>query len=84
MPVLDHPVHESVIQKDGVKYGCYNRTGLRRYVMGSYAYGPQRWGHTMSMKCRNYYLWESDPKCEGCTAEKDVDYANTMKGLSDG
>jgi hypothetical protein len=81
MPVLDHPIHESTRQGADARYGCYNRGPFKLAVVGSLSYGAQIWKHRMSTACRNFYLWDTDPKCAGCTAERDHDYADTMKEL---
>lgn len=74
MPVLEHEVHETVREKEGAVYGCWNRVGFR----GGY-YAPDRryYGiggfdtisvfveHCLSTDCR-YEMSEKDTKCNGC------------------
>ena len=78
MPVEDHEVHESVKISADKRYGCWGRIGMK---MGYYApdreYRPNGTflirltfiPHVMTTDCR-YDLWETDPRCTGCTAEK--------------
>ena len=77
-PVEDHDVHESVKIRADKPYGCWGRKG-----MGDGYYAPDRHyrgngtfsihlayiPHRNSTECR-YDLWETDPRCAGCTAEK--------------
>ena len=93
MPVEDHPVHERVKIDDSTPYGCHSREGFetgyfapdRRYKPdGTYYVVQTRIPHAMSKSCRNFYLWDTDPRCRGCTAKKDIDYALKMQGLSNG
>lgn len=51
-----------------------------------YAYGDLHYvavfiEHRMSTACRNFYLWDTDAACQGCTQPKDTAYAEEMKGL---
>lgn len=93
MGVLEHPVHDKVKQGADFKYGCHSaNTGPLR-PNGYYA--PQRvmrsYGdleyvavfieHRMSTACRNFYLWDADRACAGCTQPKDTAYAEEMRGL---
>lgn len=78
MPVKDHEVHEKVKISADKRYGCWGREGM---AAGYYA--PDREleenlefslqakfiPHVMTVACQ-YDLWESDPRCAGCTAEK--------------
>jgi len=74
MPVLEHETHEKVKQKEGFRYGCYNR--LRNGSMGYYV--PERditlsgvkyvatyVENTMSRDCR-FDMSLTDQACEGC------------------
>ncbi len=55
----------------------------RRYFPdGSFDVVSVRVPDTMSRKCRNLYLWDSDPKCAGCDQPRDVEYAERMKGMT--
>ena len=71
MAVLDHPVHDKVRQESGFKYGCHSDRTDKRFNIE----------HNMSMMCRSFYLWDTDPACAGCQQDKDRDYAEMMKGL---
>lgn len=77
-PVEEHPIHESVRISADKRYGCWGRDGM---AAGYYA--PDREleenlefslqakfiPHVMTVACQ-YDLWETDPRCAGCTAEK--------------
>lgn len=90
MPVLDHEVHEKVRISTDKPYGCHSRDGVSHgYYAPDRVYRPDGTfyiiqtfiPHVMSDKCRGFYLWDFDPRCQNCTTEKDVDYANTMRSL---
>jgi len=78
MPVEDYAVHEKVKIAHDKRYGCW---GHGKQSKGYYApdreYRPDGTfyirltfiPHVMTTDCR-YDLWESDPRCTGCTAEK--------------
>ena len=86
-------VHEKT--KDKEKYGCCNRSkfeagywaknGFRMEEHEGEVYGVQKWiwvPHEMSWNCRNYYLWETDPKCVGCNTPKDIAYQKRMESMT--
>lgn len=90
MPVEDHEVHEKVRISADEPYGCSGRSGFaagyyapdRRHKPDGTFYVIQVWiPHAMSTACRNFYLWDVDPRCAVCTSERDVEYAERMKGL---
>lgn len=90
MPVEEHEVHEKVRIAAGQPYGCHGRDGVSKgYYAPDRVYRPDGTfyiiqafiKHAMSDTCRAFYLWDTDPRCEGCTADKDINYANTMKDL---
>jgi hypothetical protein len=90
MPVEDHAVHEKVKISDSTPYGCHSREGVntgyfapdRRYKPDGTFYVIQiRIPHTMSKTCRSFYLWDTDPRCAGCTADKDFEYRDRMVAL---
>lgn len=90
MPVEDHEVHEKVKISANKPYGCYDRTKMAEgYYAPDRVYRPdgtfyviQTWiPNAMSKSCRNFYLWTTDLRCEGCLATKDFEYANKMQGL---
>lgn len=90
MPVEDHETHEKVKIAHDKPYGCWGRVKMdagyfapdRRYKPdGTYYQILTRIPHAMSTSCRSFYLWDTDPRCNGCTAERDEAYANTMRGL---
>lgn len=79
-PVSDHPVHELTKIDASKRYGCHNRTHYGEgYYAPNRAYRPdgtiyviqEYIRHAMSTACR-YDLSETDPRCEGCTSEKDI------------
>ena len=89
MPVLDHEVHDKVRISADKPYGCHSRTKFGKFY---YAFDRVYSGHEfviikkpipheMSTACRSFYLWDTDPRCIGCTSERDEEYANKMKGL---
>lgn len=86
MPVLDHPVSDKV-KHDKPPAGCYSRMQMEDgyYVLvrdylhdGRYEFRDQWIPHTMSTQCRQI---SNLPECEGCTAEKDVEYLEQMRNL---
>lgn len=90
MPVDDHPVHPHG-QRSAPLAGCHSkpRTVPPLQVWDTvYIDNPDRsfsripkavWvEHTMSTKCRQVATL---PECEGCTAEKDVEYIERMRGV---
>ena len=89
-PVLDHEVHEKVKIAADEPYGCSNRG---KFATGYFApdrvYKPdgtfyiiqRRIPHAMSTACRNFYLWDKDPRCSACKAERDTEYAKQMGAL---
>lgn len=90
MPVEDHEVHEKVRISADAPYGCHSRTGLSKdYYAPDRIYRPDgtfyivqsRVQHAMSTQCRSFYLWDTDPRCAGCTAGKDTEYADKMRNL---
>jgi hypothetical protein len=90
MPVEDHEVHEKVRISADKPYGCHSRTGMSQgYYAPDRVYRPDGTfyiiqtliPHAMSNKCRSFYLWNVDPRCQGCTTDKDVEYADTMRSL---
>ena len=93
MPVEDHEVHEKVRISADDPYGCHSKsTGPlrangyyapdRRYKPDGTFYIVQEFiRHVTSTSCRNFYIWDTDPRCFGCTQPKDIEYALRMKGL---
>lgn len=90
MPVEDHEVHEKVKIDNSFRYGCNSikRTaGMymapdRRYKPdGTYYVIQIPIRHVLSTDCRNFYLWDTDGGCTDCTAPRDLEYAEKMKGL---
>lgn len=85
MPVEDHPVHAHGQRPAGHRAGCWNvpRTLPPTRTVGDAIMLPDRVirthteiPHTMSHLCRQIHPL---PECEGCTAEKDMDYIEKMK-----
>ena len=54
----------------------------RVFPDGSFEIISVRIPDTLSKACRNFFLWDDDPKCEGCTYPKDTEYAERMKGMT--
>lgn len=77
MPVEDMPVHEKVIEKEGARYGCFNRKpfadGYRapnRYQTSDgyqavFKIEAKFIPHVMSRECR-YDMSLTDHKCHEC------------------
>lgn len=90
MPVEDHEVHEKVKIDDSTPYGCHSREVFhlsyyapdRRYRPNGTFYVIQTpIIHKMSSLCRNFYLWDKDPRCAGCTTGRDFEYRDRMQAL---
>ncbi len=93
MPVEDHEVHEKVKIDSTFRYGCNSLRNPNRSMNGYYApdrrYRPDGTyyqvltfiPHTNTTACRSFALWDTDPACQGCTTEKDIEYALTMQRL---
>ena len=90
MPVEDHAVHDRVKIAADEPYGCHSREVFhlsyyapdRRYRPNGTFYVIQTpIIHKMSSLCRNFYLWDTDAGCAGCTVPKDTEYESKMKGL---
>lgn len=88
MPVLDHPVSDKV-KHDKPPAGCYSRRDFSRkdgywhYGRTYFPDGNFMMEYTfvideMSRKCRQI---ANLPECEGCTAEKDMEYLEQMRKL---
>lgn len=76
-------VHEKT--KDTAHYGCKDRVMSkgywapdRKYFAGVYKEVKTFIPHTLSTKCRSRHMWDTDPKCQGCKAEKDYERAEYM------
>ena len=91
MPVEDHAVHEKVKIAADEPYGCHSRGKMGTgYFAPDRRYRPDeayfqiltRIPHAMSTACRSFYLWDTDPRCAGCTAAKDTEYADKMRALT--
>lgn len=63
MPVLDHAIHESVVQANGARYGCFNHADAAGAYFSSMT--GQWVQHRMSRECR-YDISLKDSKCDGC------------------
>ena len=90
MPVEEHDVHEKVKIAADEPYGCSNREKLaqgyfapdRRYKPDGTFYVIQtRIVHRLSTDCRNFYLWDTDPRCKVCNTKKDIEYLTRMAAL---
>lgn len=89
MPVENHEVHDSVKIKADEPYGCWGRIGMAAGYFApdraleetvEFSLQARFIPHVMSTDCR-YDLWETDPRCTGCTTQKDHAYADKMRGL---
>lgn len=87
MPVEDHPIHKHGKRQSGHRAGCWNkpRTVPQARICDDAIMLPGRVirinvgiPHTMSHLCRQIHPL---PECEGCTAEKDMDYINKMRAV---
>lgn len=90
MPVEEHEVHEKVRINADDPYGCHSREKMSAgYYAPDREYRPDGTfyirltfiPHTTSTCCRSFYLWDTDPRCTGCTTPKDIEYANRMGNL---
>lgn len=80
-------VHD--LTKGGLYYGCHSKPRKHHgYIAPDRVYSGMTFRNSytfikneMSNKCRNFYLWDLDPKCDGCTVERDVDYMERMKEM---
>ena len=92
MPVENHEVHDSVKIKADKPYSCNSRKEFSRgywvkervYIpgdRGKYEFIDKFISYRMSVSCRNFYLWDTDPRCKACTAAKDHAYADKMREL---
>lgn len=79
MPVLDHEVHDSVIQKEDAKYGCWNKERKREDLLVKngwlfnhlFTEGKQLFTEIEdfgSLECR-YDKSLLDNKCKGCNRQ---------------
>lgn len=89
-PVEEHEVHEKVRITADKPYLCNSRDGFSKgYYAPDRVYRPDGTFHliqvwipfAMSTACRNFYIWDTDPRCGGCTSDKDIEYANKMIGM---
>ena len=37
--------------------------------------------HANTTKCRSFSLWDTDPACEGCQSERDIEYRDKCLAL---
>lgn len=74
MPVIEHPIHDKVIQKEGFRYGCHSKErSPQNYMVQERAYFSNGWYelkdrfivNTMSQECR-FDMSLTDPGCEDC------------------
>lgn len=86
MPVEDHPISDKV-RHTKHPAGCYNSgppddgyyAKDRKYTSDGRWFNELVWiPHKMSTKCRQTLQL---PECDGCTAEKDVEYIERMTAL---
>jgi hypothetical protein len=76
-----------MVKRDTYRAGCFNSGPAAEgyYAMDRMYYPDGKWSiklvwvpHVMSKNCRQIYTL---PECVDCTAIKDTDYINRMKGL---
>jgi hypothetical protein len=83
MPVEDTKAHPSTV-RTAYRAGCHSRKGFVKGYMAQDGWnydGTRRMKvvpHTMSIACRQILPL---PECEGCTAEKDHEYIEKMRGM---
>ena len=65
-----------------VRKNSYWAPHRRDFPDGSFDIVSVRVPDTMSRGCRNFFLWDTDPKCQGCEQPKDTEYAERMKGMT--
>lgn len=83
MPVENTKAHPSTV-RTAYRAGCHSRKGFVKGYMaqdGWWENGKRRMvfvPNTMSRACRQIHPL---PECEGCTAEKDHEYIEKMRGM---
>lgn len=91
MPVLDHEVHPLTRQSADARYGCnsdkpraksYWAPNRTFFPDGSFEVRAVRVPDVASSHCRNFYMWDADPRCTDCPREKDREYAQTMRNAT--
>lgn len=65
MPVVDHPVHISVMRDADYRYGCHNRAPFKEVVKVEGWRGEVSWPFVMARQCM-YDRSLSDTACAGC------------------
>lgn len=75
-------VHPLTRLAPGALYGCHSRSiGVGYWAIdrdylpdGSFRQEQKFVRHAMSRSCRQFALWDTDPRCAGCTTPKDLEY----------
>lgn len=87
------PRYDEVLpaNRAGATYGCHSReippgrrfywaTNRNIFPDGSYDLISVRVPVNFGTECRNFYLWDTDPRCAGCTTPKDLEFQQRMMG----
>jgi len=86
-------VHEKVKVGSDFRYGCNsvrnpNRSMKSYYVQerkylpdGTFYLQLSEIKHANTTKCRSFALWDTDPACEGCQSERDIEYRDKCLAL---
>jgi len=86
-------VHEKVKVGSDFRYGCNsvrnpNRSMKSYYVQerkylpdGTFYLQLSEIKHENSTVCRSFALWDTDPACEGCQSERDIEYRDKCLAL---
>lgn len=91
-PVEDIAVHEKVRVGADFRYGC---NSVRKPKKSDGYFSPNRVydhkgeyvtvlkyiPHENTTKCRSFALWDTDPACEGCQSERDIEYRDKCLAL---
>lgn len=91
-PVEEHEVHEKVKVDSTFRYGCNSVRNpkksvgyyaLRRYYHANGTFHMENVfiPHTNTTKCRSFALWDTDPACADCKADRDIEYRDKCLAL---
>ena len=90
MPVDSQYGEVHPLTAGGSLYGCHSKPRTAKHYWapqrivccdGSFDVISGRVPVATSKACRSFYLWDTDAMCAGCTTEKDIEYAERMKGM---
>ena len=91
-PVEDIDVHEKVKIGLDFRYGCHSSRNPKKSSgyfapnrvydhKGEYVTVLKYIPHANTTKCRSFALWDTDPACEGCQSERDIEYRDKCLAL---